>query len=76
MAGSWDSAETFFSALRLGTEMSMNEKGKIVAKLSDKNWFWDLALLCNISYYINNLNTKLQGQQKLLSDMFGAVIAF
>jgi hypothetical protein len=35
-----------------------------------------LALLCEISHHINDLNIKLQGQQKLISDMFGAVRPF
>jgi hypothetical protein len=35
-----------------------------------------LALLCVFSHYVNGLNAKLQGQHKLISDMFGAVRAF
>jgi hypothetical protein len=54
----------------------MNEKGKVMAELSDEKWIWDLALLCDISNHVNYLNTKLQDQQKLISDMFGAVRAF
>jgi hypothetical protein len=65
-----------FLALRLEIEMFMSEKGKVVAELSDENWFWDFALLCNISHHVNDLNNKLQGEQKLVSDMFGAVTAF
>jgi hypothetical protein len=38
-------------------------------------WHWNLALLCDVSH-INDLNTKVQGQNKLISDMFGAVRAF
>jgi hypothetical protein len=54
----------------------MSEKGKVVAELSDEKWLWDLALLCDISHYVNYLNNKLKGQQKLFSDMFRAVRAF
>jgi hypothetical protein len=36
--------------------MFMNEKGKVMAKLSDVKWLWDLALLCDISYHVNDLN--------------------
>jgi hypothetical protein len=50
----------------------MNEKDKVVAELSDENWPWDLALLCDISHHINDLNTKVQGQQT----HFGAVRTF
>jgi len=39
-----------------------------------------VALRFGIAYdnrhHLNDLNTKLQGQQKLISDMFGAVIDF
>jgi hypothetical protein len=31
----------------------MNEKGKIVADLSDEKWLSDLALLCDISHHVN-----------------------
>jgi hypothetical protein len=31
------------------------------------------ALLCDISQHTNDLNTKLQGQEKLISGKFGAV---
>jgi hypothetical protein len=37
---------------------------------------WGLALICDIRYHLNYLSTKLQGQQKLIFDMFGAVRAF
>jgi hypothetical protein len=37
-----------------------NQKGKIVAELSDEKWLWDLALLCDTSHHLNVLNTKLK----------------
>lgn len=54
----------------------MNAKGKVLAELGDENQFWDTALLCDISQHVNNLNTRFQGQQKLVSDMFEAVKVF
>jgi hypothetical protein len=42
--------------------------------LPSKKWLWDLALLSAICYHLK-LNTKLQGHQKLISNMFGAVRA-
>jgi hypothetical protein len=56
--------------------MIMNDKGRVVAEFSNEKWLWDLALLCDISHHINDFNTKLRGEQKLISDMFGAVRAF
>jgi hypothetical protein len=46
-----------FLALRLQTEMFVNEKGKVVAELSDEKWLWDLALLCDINHHVNYLHT-------------------
>jgi archaellum component FlaC len=54
----------------------MKEKGKIVTKLNEETWLWDLALLCDISHHLNELNTKFQGQQKLVYDMHETVRAF
>jgi hypothetical protein len=31
-----------FVALRLEAETTMNEKGSVVAELSDEKWLWDL----------------------------------
>jgi hypothetical protein len=42
----------------------------------DEKGLCDLALLYDISHHVNNLNTKLQGQYKVIFDMFGAVRAF
>jgi hypothetical protein len=60
-------------ALRLGIEMVMNEKGKVVAELRDEKWLSDLALLRDISHHVNYSNINLQGQQILTPDMFGAI---
>jgi hypothetical protein len=51
--------------------MFINEKGKIVAEFSDEKWLWDLALLCDISEHLHDLNTRIQGQQKLVSVCLG-----
>jgi hypothetical protein len=68
MALSWDSVETFFS-FESRNRHFMNKKGKVVAELRDKKFLWDLALLCGISRHANDLNTKPQVQQKLISDV-------
>jgi hypothetical protein len=46
----------------------MNNKGKVVAELTDEKWLWDLALLCDIS--------KTSRSKKLTFDMLGTVRAF
>jgi hypothetical protein len=51
-----------FLSMRLEILIFMNEKGKVVAELSDEKWLWDAAFLCDISHHLNDINTKLQGQ--------------
>jgi hypothetical protein len=53
----------------------MNEKDKVVAELSGEKWLWDLALLCDVSHHLNDLNTKFQCQRNI-SDVVGALRAF
>jgi hypothetical protein len=36
----------------------------------------DLALLCDITHHLNDINAKFQGQQKVISDICGVVRAF
>jgi hypothetical protein len=54
----------------------MNEKGKVVAELSDEKWLWNLALLCVISHHLNDLKYQTSTSTELISDTFGAVRAF
>jgi len=45
------------SALRLETEMFINDKGKVVAELSDEKWLWNVELLCDMSHYFKITET-------------------
>jgi hypothetical protein len=54
----------------------MTEKGKTVPLLSDDKWILQFAFLVDITTYLNELNLKIQGKGKLLSDMFSDVEAF
>jgi len=58
-------------ALMLEIELFVNDKGKVVAELSDEKWHWDLALLSDVSIHSEYLITELQGQPELMCDMFG-----
>lgn len=51
----------------------MNENGKALDELRDEKWLWDLALLYDVIWHLNDVNTKLQVQQTLFSDMFQAI---
>jgi hypothetical protein len=59
MAKLWEYSN-FFLASRLGIEIFMNNKGKVVAEPMDEKWLWDFPLLCDISHH---LNKELQGQK-------------
>jgi len=56
--------------------MLISEKGKVMGELSDEKWLWYLELLCDFRQYLQDLSNTLQGQQKLISDMFATVRAF
>jgi hypothetical protein len=78
MAESWDSVETvslcIFSSSWAGNGKFMNETKswlKLVIKVD-----LGFALQCDMSRHWNDLNTKFHSQQKLSSDMFGAVRFF
>jgi len=65
-----------FFDLRLEIEMFMNEKNKIASELSDESWILELAFLTDITTFLNELNIKLQGKGKLLSDMYTDIKSF
>jgi hypothetical protein len=54
----------------------MNEKEKNVPQLSDKKWILDLAFLTDMTTFLNELNVKLQGKEKLLPDMYSDIKSF
>jgi hypothetical protein len=60
-----------FSSFEARNRMFMNENGKVVSKSGFGIWH-----CYEKSDHVYDLNTKLQGQQKLICDMFGNVSAF
>jgi hypothetical protein len=36
----------------------------------DGKRLWDMRLICDSSHHSRDINTKLQGQQKFISDVF------
>ncbi|PVD36572.1 hypothetical protein C0Q70_03557 [Pomacea canaliculata] len=65
-----------FFDLRHEIEIFMTEKSKQVPQLNDPSWLWDLAILCDITSHLNELNTKLQGKDKLISHVYADITAF
>ncbi|XP_045538423.1 general transcription factor II-I repeat domain-containing protein 2A-like [Papilio machaon] len=54
----------------------MNEKGKPVPELTDPQWLIDLGFLTDLTHELNTLNVRLQGKNKLISDMHTDVKSF
>ncbi|KAL4096394.1 hypothetical protein QTP88_021356 [Uroleucon formosanum] len=65
-----------FFILRNEINIFMSEKGKIVPELSNEKWVLNLAFLTDITTLLNELNTKLQSKDKLLSDMYSNIKSF
>lgn len=65
-----------FFTLREEINIFMNEKDKNVPQLSDKKWILDLAFLTDMTTFLNELNVKLQGKEKLLPDMYSDIKSF
>jgi hypothetical protein len=56
--------------------MFMDHKGKLWRNLVMKSEFRIFSLLYDISSHVNDLDTKVQGQQKSFSDIFRVVRIF
>lgn len=65
-----------FFDLRKEINTFMNEKGKLVPELTDPQWLINLGFLTDLTYELNGLNVRLQGKNKLISDMHTDVKAF
>ena len=54
----------------------MTENGSPVPQLEDGKWLLDLCFLVDITTKLNELNKKLQGKDKLITDCYEDVQAF
>jgi hypothetical protein len=59
---------TFF--LRAEITIITKEEGKSVQQLNDTKWVKVIALIVDKMAYLQKVNIKLQGNSKLLYDMF------
>ena len=57
-------------------KLFMVSKNKFVPDLDDEDWLTDLALLVDITAYLNELNMGLPGENQLISTMFQTTSAF
>ena len=48
----------------------MKRKEKMLRAFEDSEWIQDLAFVGDISSYLNDLNLKMQGVTKLVTEIF------
>ncbi|XP_068089524.1 general transcription factor II-I repeat domain-containing protein 2-like [Hyperolius riggenbachi] len=65
-----------FFELRHEINIFMTGKSKQLPELGDPSWLWDLAILCDLTEYLNELNVKLQGKNKLICHVYADISAF
>lgn len=65
-----------FYELRSEIKMFMHEKGRDVQELNDSAWVQDLAFMVDMTEHLNYLNIKLQGRNKLVTDLHDSIHAF
>lgn len=65
-----------FFELRHEIDMFFIEKSTQFHELSNPVWLWDLAILCDLTAYLNELNLKLQCKDKLISHVHADLCAF
>lgn len=51
----------------------MNKKGEAVPESKDNEWLQDLAFIMDITKY---LSTKMQGQNKTVTEFYASIRAF
>ncbi|XP_068602597.1 general transcription factor II-I repeat domain-containing protein 2-like [Brachionichthys hirsutus] len=54
----------------------LHSKDKTVPELIDTEWKWHLTFLTDMTEMLNSLNLQLQGQGKLICDMYSHIKAF
>lgn len=54
----------------------MNENSKNVSELSEPMWLWGLAILTDLTSQLNDLNLKLQGKERLVSQLYSDMKTF
>ncbi|XP_068103334.1 general transcription factor II-I repeat domain-containing protein 2A-like [Hyperolius riggenbachi] len=65
-----------FFELRHEINIFMTGKSKQLPELGDPSWLWDLAIICDLTEYLNELNVKLQGKNKLICHVYADISAF
>jgi hypothetical protein len=62
--------------LKLEMNLFLDMKGKSFPQLTDHYWMCDFAFCVDITQYLNELNSSLQGMNQLINEIFAKVKAF
>ncbi|XP_069971521.1 general transcription factor II-I repeat domain-containing protein 2 [Penaeus vannamei] len=65
-----------FYELLLEINAFLHSQNKTVPELIDPEWKWHLAFLTDMTEMLNSFNLQLQGQGKLICDMYSHIKAF
>uniref|UniRef100_H2ZZS8 DUF4371 domain-containing protein n=1 Tax=Latimeria chalumnae TaxID=7897 RepID=H2ZZS8_LATCH len=65
-----------FFVLREEIKSFLQEKGRDISVMEDRDWIADLAFLTDVTGHLNDLNLRLQGSQHLICDLFEALCVF
>lgn len=65
----------FYELLR-EIQMFMELKDKEVLELKDDKWIQDLAFMVDITGHLDFLNTKMQGRNKLVTELYDSIRTF
>jgi len=65
-----------FVALRHEIQTFLAANGRDTSVMLDSSWLADLSFLTDITAHLNDLNQKLQGNDRLVSDLFEKIASF
>ncbi|GFY76828.1 general transcription factor II-I repeat domain-containing protein 2B [Trichonephila inaurata madagascariensis] len=65
-----------FFELRAEIEIFLNEKQRPFADLENSEWIWKLAFYVDLTNHMNELNLRLQGENRLLPDLYTNIKSF
>jgi hypothetical protein len=62
--------------LKLDINLFLDTKGKYFPQLTDHDWMCDFAFCVDITQYLHELNSNLQGTNQLTDEIFAKIKAF
>lgn len=65
-----------FLQLRNEIKTFLEAKNKVFSELNDPIWIWKAGILCDLMSHLNELNIRLQGKMKIISNTYADVNVF